>query len=468
MDRLQVSGWPSALPIRWVRALESTIVERKLFRDGQGILVAVSGGLDSMALLHALFELSRNHRWKLTVAHFNHQLRGRAANADERLVRKTAGALNLRFVAGRGNVRAEARRQGISLEMAGRDLRHSFLARAARARRIPAIALAHHADDQVELFFLRLFRGTGGQGLSGMKWSSPSPADPSVLLVRPLLAQSKAALRQAASAAGVAFTEDATNAQIDMERNRIRHVLIPLLRKYWPERLTETVPRLMELAGAEAEAVTALAEHWIRARRRPKFSRLAVAVQRRAIQLQLFAMKQTPGFELVERLRARPGEPFALDARHTVSRDVAGMLQARRIEQIGFNPARQAVLLKGRKGHERIGGLALCWEIERTNGAGFTMEPNVEYFDADKVGSRIWLRHWQAGDRFQPIGVATSRKLQDLLTNAKVPRRERHRRIVAATSRDEPFWVEGLRMAEPFKLEPATVRRLKWHWRRES
>jgi tRNA(Ile)-lysidine synthase len=253
-----------------------------------------------------------------------------------------------------------------------------------------------------------------------------------------------------------------------MERNRIRHVLIPLLRKYWPERLTETVPRLMELAGAEAEAVTALAEHWIRARRRPKFSRLAVAVQRRAIQLQLFAMKQTPGFELVERLRARPGEPFALDARHTVSRDVAGMLQARRIEQIGFNPARQAVLLKGRKGHERIGGLALCWEIERTNGAGFTMEPNVEYFDADKVGSRIWLRHWQAGDRFQPIGVATSRKLQDLLTNAKVPRRERHRRIVAATSRDEPFWVEGLRMAEPFKLEPATVRRLKWHWRRES
>jgi len=437
-----------------------------LFRDGQRILVAVSGGVDSMVLLRALHELSGIHGWKLTVVHFNHQLRGRAADADERLVRKAAATLKLRFVAGRGNVRAAARRQGISLEMAGRDLRHSFLARAARGRRIPVIALAHHADDQVELFFLRLFRGTGGQGLSGMKWTGPSPADPSVLLARPFLAQSKAALRRAASAAGVTFSEDATNSQIDTERNRIRNVLIPLLRKHCPARLTETVPRLMELAGAEAETVTALAEQWHRKRRRAKFSALPVAVQRRVIQLQLFALKHTPEFDLVERLRVTTGQSFALDARRAVLRDAAGILRERVIEQIGFNPARRAVHLKGRKGHEQIGDLALRWEIKRTTGAEFTREPNVEYFDADKVGSRIWLRHWQAGDRFQPIGVATPRKLQDLLTNAKVPRGERHRRLVAATSRDEPFWVEGLRMAEPFKLEPATVRRLQWRWRR--
>ncbi|HUD48836.1 MAG TPA: tRNA lysidine(34) synthetase TilS [Candidatus Baltobacteraceae bacterium] len=468
MDRLQVSGRPATLPIRWIRAVEQAIVERKLFRDGQTILVAVSGGLDSMTLLHALRELSRIHRWKLTVAHFNHQLRGRAADADERLVRNTARALNLPFVGGRGDVRAAARREGISLEMAGRDLRHRFLARAARARRIGVIALAHHADDQVELFFLRLFRGTGGQGLSGMKWSSPSPADPTVLLVRPLLAQSRAALRQAAGAAAVSFREDATNAQFDMERNRIRHTLIPMLRKYFPARLTETVPRLMELAGAEADAVASLAAKWLKARRRPKFSQLPVAVQRSVIQLQLFAIKHTPAFDLVEHLRARPGEPLALDAGRTVSRNPAGTLHTRGIEQIGFNPARRAVLLTGGKGELRIGGLALCWQIERTTGAGFTKEPNVEYFDADKVGSRICLRHWQAGDRFQPIGVASPRKLQDLLTNAKVPRGERHRRIVAATIGGEPFWVEGLRMAEPFKLEPATVRRLKWHWRREG
>jgi tRNA(Ile)-lysidine synthase len=446
--------------------LERVIVERRLFRDGQKILVAVSGGLDSMAILHALHELSRVHRWKLTVAHFNHQLRGRAAGADERLVRKTAGDLELPFVAGRGSVRAAARREKISLEMAGRELRHDFLARTARARRIPVIALAHHADDQVELFFLRLFRGTGSQGLSGMKWASPSPADPSILLVRPFLNQPKAALRRAAGAARVAFSEDATNTQLDMERNRIRHKLIPLLRKHCPTRLTETVPRLMELAGAEAETVSALAGQWLGKIRRAPFSQLPVAVQRRVILLQLAAVKPAPPFEMVERLRMRPREPFALDARRTVTRDAAGMLHLRKIEKIGFNPGRRAMLLKGRKGRERIDDLALHWEVEKATGAGFKKEPNVEYFDADKVGSRIWLRHWKAGDRFQPIGVASPRKLQDLLTNAKVPRDERHRRIVAATSRDEPFWVEGLRMAERFKLEPATVRRLKWQWSR--
>jgi tRNA(Ile)-lysidine synthase len=468
MDRLQVSGGPAPFPIRWLQTLERTIVERKLFRDGQEILVAVSCGLDSMTLLHALHQLSQVHRWKLTVAHFNHQLRGRAAEADEWMARDMAGALKLPIVAGRGSVRAEASRRKISLEMAGRDLRHRFLARAARARCIPVVALAHHADDQVELFFLRLFRGTSTQGLSGMKWAGPSPADSSILLVRPFLNQSKTALREVADAAGVVFSEDATNAQIDLERNRIRHVLLPLLEKHCPGRLTETVPRLMELAGAEAETVGALAENWLNRRRRAQFSRLPVAVQRRVIQIQLIAMKQAPAFEMVERLRTRPGEPFALDARRTISRSAAGMLQPRRIEPIEFNPARRAVLLKGSKGRQRIDGLAVCWELERTSGADFTREPNVEYFDADKVGSRIWLRHWRAGDRFQPIGVSSPRKLQDLLTNAKVPRNERHRRIVAATSRDEPFWVEGLRMAEPFKLQPATVRRLKWSWRREG
>jgi tRNA(Ile)-lysidine synthase len=92
--------------------------------------------------------------------------------------------------------------------------------------------------------------------------------------------------------------------------------------------------------------------------------------------------------------------------------------------------------------------------------------PTVEYFDADKVGWKICLRHWQPGDRFQPIGMKSAQKLQDLFTDLKVPRAQRHRRMVAATDQGELFWVEGLRMAEGFKLEPKTVRRLQWRWRR--
>ena len=93
---------------------------------------------------------------------------------------------------------------------------------------------------------------------------------------------------------------------------------------------------------------------------------------------------------------------------------------------------------------------------------------NVEYFDADKVGAPIWLRCWQPGDRFQPIGTGSARKLQDLFTNLRVPPGERRRRVVAATRQGELFWVEGLRMAEKFKLDEHTARKLKWSWRRNS
>src|SRR5208337_2330462 len=151
-----------------------------------------SGGVDSMVLLHALHRLAKQHGWQLTVAHFNHRLRGRASDADENLVRRTAAAMKLAVVAGRADVKAFARKSKLSIEMAARKLRHEFLAREARKRKIRIVALAHHADDQVELFFLRLLRGTGGEGLAGMKWRSPLSADPRLTLVRPLLDVTKA------------------------------------------------------------------------------------------------------------------------------------------------------------------------------------------------------------------------------------------------------------------------------------
>jgi tRNA(Ile)-lysidine synthase len=469
MDRLPVSNSRTAVLSRWIRQIEKSIASRKLFCDGQKILLAVSGGLDSMVLLHVLHHLAGAHGWKLTVAHFNHQWRGPAGDADERLVRQTARGLGWQAVAGRADVAATARAEGISLEMAGRKLRHGFLAQTARRLGIPAIALAHHADDQVELFFLRLLRGTGGRGLAGMQWSNPSPSDPSLALVRPLLDQSKAALREAAQAAGVRFSEDATNACMDMHRNRVRHELLPLLRQRYQPRLSERVLRLMELAGAEAQVVTGLAERWLAAKRRVKFDRLAAAVQRRVLYLQLLQMGQAPDYDLVERLRARDSQPVAVGPEQWVSRDAGGLLlRARKIKALEFDASRIEMVLTARKGRVALGGLALAWKILPAPGAECGREPNVEYFDADKVGGRVWLRHWQPGDRFQPIGMKSARKLQDLFTDLKVPREERHRRVVAATSRGELFWVEGLRMAEGFKLEPGTVRRLKWQWRRRK
>ncbi len=439
-----------------------SITTRKLFPRGAKILVAVSGGVDSMVLLHLLHALALKHDWRLTVAHFNHQLRGRSSNADEKLVGVTAKKLGLPFVAGRADVRKFALGQKLSIEMAARELRHGFLARTAKQRKIPVVALAHHADDQVELFFLRLLRGSGGEGLAGMKWSASSPADSKIKLVRPLLDVGKAALEKFVRENKIRFREDASNASQDIQRNRIRRELLPLLRKSYSPALDRTILRVMEIVGAESEFVADAARST-----KTVFLKLPVVLQRRVLQRQLLALEIELGFDLIEWLRANPNREVTINPQVSVSRYLSGELGIGK-PVVLMGAARKKIFIVLKKSLSAIfAGVKISWRIERL--AKFVRPKSVaerEFFDADKVGARIVLRHWLPGDRFQPIGMALSVKLQDFFVNAKIPRARRQELVVATTSGGEIFWVEGLRIGEQFKLTPQTVRKLDWRWRR--
>lgn len=452
-----------------VSHVEQRIGARGLFRDGQCILVAVSGGVDSNVLVHLLWELAKKHRWKLTVAHFNHQLRKPQSDADERLVKITARKLRLPIKVGRADVRAFALEKGLSVEMAARQLRHEFLAKTAVSLKASTIALAHHADDQVETFFLRLLRGTSGSGLTGMKWSNPSPAHAKIRLARPLLDLPKLALVAFAQERKIAFSDDATNACLDIQRNRIRNELIPLLTRYYQPALRGVIGRLMDVIGAEAECVAEIARQWLNAAKKPGFDRLPVALQRAVILQQLTDTHLSPDYALVERLRGGTGQCINTNANRSVSRNAAGMLQFRRLEPLEFNPQRRKLSLMAKEREIAFAGLKIRWDFAVDNGtANANKRKDLEYFDADKVGKTVWLRCWQPGDRFQPIGTGSPRKLQDLFTNLKVAKAERRQRVVAVTRKGELFWVEGLRMSEKFKLDEKTARRLKWSWRREN
>jgi tRNA(Ile)-lysidine synthase len=430
-------------------------------------LVAVSGGADSIVLLHLLHALAAQRGWKLFVVHFNHQLRGRSSDADERLVRKTAAALDLPFVVGTGPVGALAQERGQSIEMVARELRHAFIARTARRLRIRTVALAHHADDQVELFFLRLLRGAGGEGIAGMKWCSPSPANSKVQIVRPLLNVSRADLEQFARENKICFREDASNASHDFLRNRIRHELLPLLRGRFQPALNQTVLRLMEIVGAEAQFAEAAAHAWL-TNPHPSFENLAIPVARRVLQLQLQRHKVRPDFDLIESLRLSPDKPVALSPVATVARDVAGRVSVCPISSPVFNRSRYVVELQGREGQGSFGGLRFRWRIINRRGTTLPRRArNSEILDVDRVGRRIALRHWQPGDRFQPIGLPGSVKLQDWFTNQKIPRRRRRELVVAITERGDVFWIEDQRIGENFKLTQETKRRLIWRWGRD-
>ncbi len=459
------------------------IQNRKLLKRGQAILIAVSGGLDSKTLLHVLHALSARHRWKLIVAHFNHQLRGRSSNADEQLVRKTAMALKLPIVVGHANVRKFAQKSRLSIEMAARKLRHEFFVRAAKERGIRVVALAHHADDQVELFFLRILRGAGGEGLAGMKWRSPSPVNRKISLVRPLLDVTKDELRDFAQRNKIHFREDGTNARLNAPRNRIRNELLPLLRRKYQPALAKTVLRLMEIVGAEADTIGEMARQRLKETGRdgppgrpadpamqdgvPTFEELPIAIQRRVLKLQLAELGVLADFELVEDLRKSVGGFVSAGSTLAVSRDTTGMVKLRLQQPAEFRSNELAVNLAGRAGEVAFDGMRIRWHLD--TGRRFLLpggQKAREFFDADKIGNEITLRHWRAGDRFQPIGFKSAAKLQDLFTNAKIPRARRHSLIVAETAGGEIFWVEGLRMAENFKLTPWTRWRFIWRWHR--
>ncbi|MGA2683437.1 MAG: tRNA lysidine(34) synthetase TilS [Verrucomicrobiota bacterium] len=476
-----------------LQPVEQNIQSQRLLKRGQTVLVAVSGGLDSMTLLQILHALSTRHRWKLAVAHFNHRLRGRSSDADEKLVRQTAVALKLPLVVDRANVRKFAETSKLSIEMAARKLRHEFFARAARERNISVVALAHHADDQVELFFLRALRGAGGEGLAGMKWRSRSPVNRKIVLIRPLLDMTKSELRGFAREKRIRFREDATNAQLDLPRNRVRHELLPLLRRRYQPALTRTILRLMEIVGAEARVVGEMAQQWLdglkRVQQAPRpvprpakrgeggprkagsgegtdFGKLPVAVQRRVLQLQLVRLGVLADFELVERIRRSPDIFTSIGPGFSAARDAAGRVNLRAQPPVGFKVNELTVNLANRAGEVDFNDVRFLWRFE---GAKQPVKPNhkdnCEFFDADKVGRQITLRHWRAGDRFQPIGLKSAVKLQDLFTNQKISRARRRDLVVAEAGNGRIFWVENLRIADHFKLTPGTKRRLVWRWR---
>lgn len=213
----------------------------------QRYLVGVSGGRDSVALLHWLVSLGC---WRLIVCHFEHGLRGRVGKSDAHFVEKLAQKYRLRFELGSGNIPELAARRKQSIETTGRQERLAFFQKVARRRRCPAIFLAHQADDQVETFLLNLFRGAGGRGLGAMR---PRSNYGRLEIVRPLLGVWRSEIDRYCKEHRLKFREDATNAASDARRNRMRHKIIPWLEKEFGREIRATIWRAATVLAEEED-----------------------------------------------------------------------------------------------------------------------------------------------------------------------------------------------------------------------
>ncbi len=441
----------------------ASVQAQALIPRGGRVVAAVSGGGDSVALLHLLAELAERSLLTLAgVAHVNHRLRRPASDEDERFCRDLARRFGVPCLVESVAVADVARSRRVSVELAGHHLRHAFFARAAAELEAGRVALGHTIDDQAETVLLRLIRGAGAAGLSGMR---PRAG----VLVRPLLGVGRAELRRYLADGGVPFREDASNADLRVPRNRVRHELLPHLRTYSP-RIVEALARQADIARAD--------EAWLSHRANQAAADL-VSQERGFVELDAAGLAALPpalarrvARDALARVEPRRRE-VGFDAIERVRRTAAG--GPARTDVPGCRVERAAgrvrlVPRRGRAGPAPRPGfayrLAIPGEIAVPE-AGVRVRAEVVEAAAgargDGGGGRTALvalpaaaplvvRSWRFGDRYRPLGLGgRSRKLQDLFVDRKVPRDERTRIPLVLDADGRVIWVVGFGIGHDFR-----------------
>jgi tRNA(Ile)-lysidine synthase len=467
----------------------------QLLTPGDRVVVAVSGGADSVALLHLLLALRPQFQLALTVAHLNHNLRGQAASEDAEFVAQLAGQSGLPLVADSLPVADIAAQRRQSLEETARQVRYAFLWRAARQTNSRKIAVGHHAGDQAETILMHLLRGSGPGGLQGMlpliglekMGLFPDdvrslPAENAPRLIRPLLNTPRNAIHSFCQAQNLPFRQDASNRDTSFFRNRIRHQLIPSLETYNPN-IQQGLLQLATILRAEAGIIEArLQHHWEQMVvgetatgvqfDREQWNNLPLALRRAALRRAIARLQPAAdniGFQHIERgiaffQQGRSGATMSLPHRLHLRINYGEL-------RVSAGPASVAI----------TGPHLTTPEPVVVNLSGITPLPDTRwqlisrletpqnlpvswsnvgeweaFIDLEAVGPSPVLRTRQPGDLFCPIGMSgRKQKLKDFMINQKIPAEWRPH-IPLLVCNGEILWVCGHRMGELGRITAAT------------
>ncbi len=444
--------------------VEAAVLGSGTVQPGDRLLVAVSGGQDSVALALALRELQEPLGLLLLLGHVNHGLRGEESDGDEESVRVLGARLALVVEVVRLDL--GARGEG-GLEEVARRERLAALRRMAQTHELPRIALGHTATDRAETVLMNVLRGTGLDGLAAMRAAAGD-------LIRPLLGVNRAATAAYCAAAGVIPRYDSSNDDLAILRNRLRLRLLPLLEGDYQPGIERSLVRLGEIAEAEVEWTAPVVEG---------FYGECAKRHRQGVALDLAKLEGMPP-GLRWRVLRRAAVEVRGDLRHLGLdhvRGLDGLLMTGRTGQQAEAPGliaeRQASsLLLRRPGRHRptpfalrltvpgrvevgVAGLEIAARLRpATSFDDAGGDPFRVQFDAAAAGPELVVRSPQPGDRFVPLGMTGTKKLQDFWVDKKIPRADREGIPIVATTKGEVLWVVGHRMAETAKVTPATKR----------
>ncbi len=443
--------------------LVAAALKRIEIAPGSTILVGLSGGPDSVALIHALNAVKSSLRIRLAAAHLNHRLRGSEADRDEAFVRKLCAQLGIDLVVARARSLAT---KMPNLEERAREQRYRFLNRVADRIGAYYIALAHHADDQAETVLMRLLRGAGGAGLSAMAESGPAR------LIRPLLSARRSVIIDYLRAIGAEWVTDSSNNSTDLLRNRIRLELIPMLEREYATGFSDRLTALAEEMRGLDHFLTTLAQNALQERSKDKGLSLvgladldpvfAIAIVREYLREQIGDLRRINRNHLTA-IRdlcrgTNPGGSIALPSGWRARREYEFLM----VERSGARcKARPFSIRLKRSGLTSISANGFHFEA-KTFASEDSQCPTPEHltqfealFDAAALSKELIARSLNHGDRIEPLGMRGSRKVQDLFVDRKLPRALRDRWPLV-TAGGVIVWIPGMARSRHAIVTPET------------
>ncbi len=465
----------------FIEKLRETIRRFDLLKKGDRVLVALSGGPDSVALLYGLFAIQPEFGLKLYVAHLNHKLRGDESDQDERFAKELAVRLKLKCFSKRIDVKREAKRKKVSIEQGAREIRYRYLQKLADQIKADKIAVGHQADDQAETFLMRLLRGAGGAGLSGI------PAKRGKI-IRPLIQIRREEIEKFLKANKISYRLDSSNYLTDYFRNKVRLTLLPKIKEEFNPKIVASLNRTADIISIQQEYIEKICEQILQdiyTKRKSEiiialkeFVHYDVSLQREMIRLCVRELKgelSQLGFESVDRAlnlihQKRSGKKVNLATKiwlevngeelvlykeekrkHDYHLAFSGEvnLSAGQLTQMRSIGKDWGIKITG----ELLSGKSIPKEI-------FTQNQNIAFLDWEKLKSPFRLRSRRRGDKFKPLGMKGTKSLADFLIDAKVPHHRRNE-VAILTSKGKIAWVVGYRINDEFKVTDKTKKVLK-------
>jgi tRNA(Ile)-lysidine synthase len=442
--------------------VKQTIEAHQLLEKGHAVLVALSGGPDSVALLHILYRLRKSYRLKLGAVYINHHMRPSAAKKEETFCQQLCDRLGVSLTMVREDVPALAKKRGLGLEETARDVRYAVFDRVARAGEYDRVALGHQADDQVETILFRLIRGTGPVGLIGMPVKRGK-------YIRPLLELTRSEVLGYLKKHSLSWCEDTSNKSVKFRRNWIRHRLLPDLRKNLNPKADAAILALADHLAEDEAYLQSIVDRAVRktVRMTPGgkialalglYRGYPVSLRHRLLRYCLKATCQSEsslGREAVQRL-----DRLAMSGSGTIS--LPGLVQATVAGSTLYLWLRGAVdvheeFAPGRSLNLDRPAVRFTSRLERLARVGAKRSTGGSRIrlDWNKLRPPLLVRTIRPGDRFRPLGMKGHKKVGDFLTDRKVPRPLRDE-VLLLCDQEGPVWVAGHEIADRVKIDERT------------